>query len=75
MKRKSSKPAFVVCVGNRGYPASLIIRRIYEKVPDAEAESHGLVRVVDESDEDYLYPQKLFAPIQLPKPIAKAIAT
>ena len=45
----------------------MVVRRIYKAVPDPEAGKRGLVRVVDESGEDYLYPMKLFAAIEVPK--------
>ena len=57
---------FVLCVRDGGYPASLEIRKVYRVLPDADAGRHGLVRVVDESGEDYLYPEDLFVPIELP---------
>jgi hypothetical protein len=55
-----------LCVRNAGYEASLERRKIYEAVPDRDAVAHGLVRVVDESGEDYLYPAALFTPVKLP---------
>lgn len=63
---------FVVCVYNEGYPASLELRKIYEQLPDARAESHGLIRIADEEDEA-LYPAKFFTAIDLPKGLEKAI--
>lgn len=63
----------VVCIGNEGYPASLEPRKIYVSVRDAEAEKHGLLRVVDESGEDYLFPKGLFRPIDLPQSTKKAV--
>lgn len=68
------KTKYVVCVGNKGYPASLELRKIYEVLPDEDAKSHGLVRVVDESGEDYLYPGQLFLPIDIPESITHAFA-
>ncbi len=65
---------FVVCMGNRGYRASLIVRRIYEVVPDLEAENRGLLRVVDESGEDYLFPAKLFVSVELPTSVGEIFA-
>jgi hypothetical protein len=63
---------FVVCVNNAEYPASLELRKIYEVVsPGAEAE--GLLRIVDESGEDYLYPRELFVPIELPQEVREAL--
>ncbi len=65
---------YVVCVANEGYRASLVIRRIYQVVPDRPAERRGLLRVVDESGEDYLYPKKLFAAVDLPSALGKKFA-
>ena len=63
----------VVCVNNEGYPASLERRKIYVALRDADAERHGLVRIVDESGDDYLYPKALFRPIALPQAVRKAV--
>lgn len=57
---------FALCVRDGGYPESLEVRKVYRVLPDATARSHGLVRVVDESGEDYLYPEDLFVPIEVP---------
>jgi len=59
------KNKFLVCVENKGYEASLELRKLYETIPDREAEQHGQVRIIDESGEDYLYPAKYFDPIRL----------
>ena len=67
MKRRNGNSEHVVCVKNEGYRASLVVRRIYKVLPDAEAGKRGLVRVIDESGEDYLYPKKLFAVIEVPR--------
>jgi hypothetical protein len=64
---------FAVCLKNTGYEASLEPRKIYEVVPDEEAEKHRQIRVIDESGEDYLYPEKFFAPIELSQPLRKAV--
>jgi hypothetical protein len=63
MSRTSKK--YVVCVKNRGYRVSLERRKIYELVPDEKALNHNLLRVIDESGEDYLYPADFFIPIKL----------
>jgi len=52
--------SFVVCIRNDGVPASLEVRKIYQALPDADAERSGMVRVIDESGEDYLYPSGWF---------------
>ena len=54
---------FVVCLRNAGYEASLDRGARYRFLPDAEAARHQQVRVVDESGEDYLYPESCFAKI------------
>jgi hypothetical protein len=56
---------FLLCVDNGGYEASLEVRKLYEKLPDKEAERHNQVRIIDESGEDYLYPSRFFAPVRL----------
>jgi hypothetical protein len=67
MERKNlwTKRKFLLCVHNEGYEASLEIRKLYEKLPDKEAERHDQVRIIDESGEDYLYPSTFFAPVRL----------
>ncbi len=60
------KRHFMICVENRGYEASLETRKIYEVLTDKTAEKHQQIRVIDESGEDYLYPEKYFAPVRLP---------
>ena len=59
------KQKFLLCVDNVGYKASLEVRKLYETIPDKEAERHNQVRVIDESREDYLYPSRFFAPARL----------
>jgi hypothetical protein len=71
-----SKPVskqFVVCVANEGYEASLEKRKIYVALRDAFAEKHGLLRIIDESGGNYLYPKTFFRPIALPQSIKKAV--
>jgi len=59
------EPRFVICVRNKHYPAFLELRKVYRLLAD-EAAKHRQVRVVDESGEDYLYPEEYFVPIKLP---------
>jgi hypothetical protein len=54
MEQQRIEPQFVVCIKNEGYSASLEPRKIYRVVPDGSAAAHRLIRVVDESGEDYL---------------------
>ena len=58
--------SYAICLNNLDYPASLEPRKLYEVVPDSESESRGLMRVIDESGEDYLYPKTMFAEIAIP---------
>ncbi len=64
---------FLLCVDNEGYEASLEVRKLYEKIPDKEADRHNQVRIIDESGEDYLYPSKFFASVKLPMQIKNRI--
>lgn len=70
MKREAE---FVICVGNKGYTASLELRKIYQIIPDKTAAELHQIRVIDESGEDYLYPEDFFVPVQLPQAVEKAV--
>lgn len=72
MAKRNRKKMFVVCVWNRDYPASLELMKIYERLADAEAETHDLIRVIDEDGEDYLYPSRYFLPIDLTRGLEQA---
>jgi hypothetical protein len=72
MARKKSQAQFVICVRNDDYPASLELRKVYERLDDPEAARHKMLRVIDESGEDYLYPDDYFVAVRLPQ-AAKAI--
>jgi len=74
MKKSRNGSKYVVCIKNRGYRVSLVLRRLYKILPDRQAEQHGLLRVIDESGEDYLYPQSLFMALELPRAAEKALA-
>ncbi len=65
---------FVVCINNQDYPASLEVRKIYQIISDNRAAEHQLIRVIDESGEDYLYPVAYFVPIALPQAVAAVFA-
>jgi hypothetical protein len=72
MARAPSKQ-FVVCIDNDDYPASLEKRKIYIALADRAAEKLGLLRIIDESGDDYLYPKTLFRSIALPQSIRRAV--
>jgi hypothetical protein len=74
MAKKSKRATvFAVCLNNSGYPASLEAGKLYEVTPDAEAEKHGLVRVIDESGEDYGYSAERFFVLDVPHALEKAL--
>ena len=69
------KPAvrFAVCIDNADYPASLELHKIYRVIPDEDAARDGDLRVIDESGEDYLYPDAYFVIIDLPQEVEKSL--
>ena len=71
---KSDTQRYVLCVSNEKYPVSLEARKIYQCVPDPQAEAHEQIRVIDESGEDYLYPQEFFLPTEIPEEATRAFA-
>lgn len=70
--QENAQTRFAVCIDNEGYRASLELRKIYLVLPDKKAAKHSLSRVVDESGEDYLYPERFFVPIRLPQALKEA---
>ena len=69
---------FVLCINNESNPASLILGKVYQKLPDAEAKTHHMIRVIDEdrSEPDgYLYPASSFAPIEVSESAQRALMT
>jgi len=70
---KREEPQFVVCVMNRQYGASLELRKLYQVLPDSAAAKHNQLRVIDESGEDYLYPEDYFVAVDLPQSAEKAV--
>ena len=58
---------WLVCVANTGYEIDLEPRKLYERVVDEAAEQKGLVRIIGDSGEDFLFPVALFAAIDLPQ--------
>jgi hypothetical protein len=72
MKRKKSEPRFVICLKNEGCE-DLEPRKVYRVLPDETAAEDGYIRVIDESGEDYLYPESYFLSIELPHAAQKAL--
>ncbi len=74
MRIRPRTARYVLCVKNRRYTVSLELRKVYRAVDDPSAVRHGLVRVIDESGEDYLYPKDYFVPIELPRSARKVLS-
>ncbi|HEU4882992.1 MAG TPA: hypothetical protein VFT45_12115 [Longimicrobium sp.] len=64
-------PRFVVCVKNDGYTMDLARDRAYEVMPDPSAERSGWIRVVAQTEEDYLYPSAYFASMTDPESVLR----
>ncbi len=75
MSKKISNraPIFAVCVRNRGYKVSLELLKVYRVLPDPDAAAVHRMRVIDETGEDYLFPESYFVPVELPEAAAKAV--
>ena len=69
---KSSKQNYVVCI-QAEESSDIEVRKIYEVLPDEAAAKRGYLRIVDESGEDYLYPQEFFSPVQLHEKAVRAL--
>ena len=70
--KRITKP-FAVCLDNEGNEASLILGKVYRVRPDSRAAKDGLVRIVDESGEDYLYDASQFALVSFPQPVRRRL--
>jgi len=67
------KRHFAICVDNADYEASLILRKIYETIPDQGAARDDLLRIVDESEEDYLYHKSHFIVVEFSAEVEQAL--
>lgn len=74
MNEENSNTRFVVCVNNTEVEASLDFGKIYRVVPDTDAENEGLLRIIDESGEDYGFAASRFYPVQLPAPLESMLS-
>lgn len=73
MKRRKGPVKFVLCIRNKDCD-DLTARKVYRVLPDEDTAGEGYLRVVDDSNEDYLYPAKFFVPIEVPESAAKALS-
>ncbi len=70
---KTQTKPFALCIDNTDYQASLIPGKVYRILPDPRAAKDDLVRIVDESGEDYLYPKGYFVFVDFPPKVKKRI--
>ena len=73
MARHKKPNRYALCIDNGGYPESLEVRKVYVVLPDERAAANNYIRVIDETDEDYLYPAKYFVMIDVPEQAAEAM--
>ena len=80
-KSRSSGPSvverttkYVICVANDGVEVSLEIGKVYRHVPEEKSCPKSMVRVIDESGEDYLFPRRLFKPVVLSASVQRALS-
>jgi len=67
---------YFICIDNESNPASLIVGKVYRRLPDPDAESHQMLRIMDEDISEpggYLYPASMFAPVELPENAKQAL--
>jgi hypothetical protein len=64
---------YVVCIDNSGYSVSLEVRKVYRVIPDEMGEAAGMIRVIDETGEDYLFEADRFVPVELTADAAAAL--
>jgi hypothetical protein len=69
----NAQKKFVICINNKNYEASLILRKIYEVIPDERAEKDDFIRIIDESGEDYLFHNSHFVFLELPLEVEQAL--
>jgi hypothetical protein len=72
-KKSKKEKIFALCVENKDCE-DLEKRKIYRVIPDEESEREGYLRVIDESGEDYLYPQSYFVLVELPREAQEALS-
>jgi hypothetical protein len=66
-------PQFAICIKNNDYPSSLQLWKVYRVLPDEKGERHNMMRVIDESGEDYLFSASYFVSVELPQAAESAL--
>lgn len=70
---KCLKARFAVCIDNSEYPVSLELHKLYRVIPDDDAKKDGDIRIIDESGEDYIYPNEYFLLVDMPRGTAESL--
>ena len=70
--KQNNNITFVLCIENKDCD-DLEKRKVYQVLPDDKAKEEGYLRIVDESGEDYLYPESYFIPVELPRKVQDAL--
>ena len=73
MEVEGTQRSFAVCINNFPYPDDLRVGTVYQVLPDESAARSNHLRIVDETEEDYLYPADLFCPIDVSPEAQKAL--
>ena len=73
MNKKEEIQEYVFCIQNNGCD-DLEVRKIYRVLPNNKSEEKGLLRVIDASGEDYLYPKNYFIHVNLPNKAKEAFS-
>ncbi len=73
MTQHAAQQKYVVCIETRDCD-DLELGKVYRELRDEAASNDGYVRVIDDSGEDYLYPESYFAPVEMPKEAEDALA-
>jgi len=71
--KKRKELNFAVCINSEGYEASLEIGKLYQVIPDREADANDLIRIVDETGEDYAFAKSRFHALDVPLVVQKAL--
>jgi hypothetical protein len=72
MVKENKEMSFALCIENKECE-DLEKRKIYRVLPDNKAAKEGYLRIVDESGEDYIYPESYFILIKLPREAQDAL--
>jgi hypothetical protein len=72
-KKRNPALSYAACINNDGYKAPLEVGKLYQLITDETAEGDGMIRVIDESGEDYLFEAERFYPVELPPALEKEL--